>query len=89
MKTKTERECTWCRYVRLFYGRDLARELEQYIESLPEEIRADEETHAARMAICRACPDNREGLCRHCGCYIAARTAKKRERCPFPGERKW
>ena len=83
------RECTWCRFLRSFYGRDLAKELENYIASLPEDIKVSEEEHARRMALCASCEGNRNGLCRYCGCFVAARTAKKDLGCPYPADPRW
>ena len=83
------RECAWCRFVRELYGRDMAAELTSYIASLPEEIRASEEEHGRRLAICGTCSGNADGLCRYCGCYVAARTAKKGLACPHPEGEKW
>ena len=83
------RECTWCRFVRELYARDMAAELIDYITSLPEEVRASEEEHGRRLAICSMCNGNVDGLCRYCGCYVAARAVKKGLACPHPEGEKW
>ena len=83
------RECTWCRIIRELYSRDMAAELTDYIASLPREIKVSEEEHERRLAICRGCGGNMDGLCRYCGCYIAARTVKKGLSCPHPAGGKW
>ena len=86
---EAERECTWCRLLRSFHSEDLAKVLKEYIESLPPDQRTDEEEHARRLTACGECPDNREGLCRYCGCYVAARTAKQGMICPDPHGPRW
>ena len=83
------RECTWCRFLREIGAMDMVRELEEYIESLPPESRTSEAEHERRLSLCASCEGNRDGLCRYCGCYVAARTAKKRMACPHPGEKRW
>lgn len=83
------RECTWCRFVREMYTRDMAAELTDYIAALPAEIKVDEKEHGRRLAICSACSGNRDGLCRYCGCYVAARTVKKDLACPHPEGARW
>lgn len=83
------RECTWCRFVRIFHPENFAEELIGYINALPEDLRTSEEEHARRLAACAECPGNREGLCRYCGCYVAARAAKKNLSCPDPAGARW
>ena len=67
----------------------LAEDLDQYAASLPEEIRADEAVYQRRIALCAQCPERFEFTCRRCGCYIQARAAKRRMRCPLPGGPLW
>lgn len=83
------RQCTWCRFAQEFYARDMAEELTSYLESLPPEIKVDRQEHQRRLAICSKCDGNAGGLCRYCGCYIAARTVKKALACPHPGGERW
>jgi hypothetical protein len=40
------------------------------------------EVIAERMAICKACPEWRDGKCGLCGCGLVAKTAWAREECP-------
>jgi hypothetical protein len=84
-----QRECTWCRYSKFINTIDMAKQLESYIESLPEEIKVSKKEHEERLAICSRCSANVNGLCRYCGCYIIARTVKKSLSCPYPGGAKW
>lgn len=83
------RECTWCRFLKHLGSSDLIAELTEYIESLPDEIKVDEREHAKRLAICSECNGNNDGLCRYCGCYVAARTVKKSLSCPHPEGERW
>lgn len=61
---------------------EMAATVADYVASLPEEARAAEETRQARLQRCLACPSLRNGTCALCGCYVEARTAKRRSRCP-------
>ncbi len=85
----TRRECSWCRFVRDLYTRDMAAELTDYIASLPEDVKVSEAEHAQRLAVCSKCGGNVNGLCRYCGCYVAARAAKKGLGCPHPEGEMW
>lgn len=55
----------------------------QYINSLPEDQKAGPGTYAARLDICKACPDLKNGMCAQCGCFAEVRAAKKRLGCPM------
>ena len=52
--------------------------LEAYVADLPDQERADETVMARR----RTCPHLRIATCSLCGCYVQARCAKVRLRCP-------
>lgn len=70
--------------------RALAEHLDRYVDSLPDEIRVDEETYARRIALCEDCPRRVELLCAVCGCYIQARAAKRHMACPIDfGAPRW
>lgn len=59
---------------------DLIRE---YVALIEPQARADAETYGRRLDACRMCPHlRRGGLCALCGCYVEARAAQKRSRCP-------
>lgn len=83
------RECRWCRFLRELGSQDLMKKLEEYIDSFPSEIRTSESEHERRLSLCASCEGNRNGLCRYCGCYVAARTAKKHMDCPHPEKKRW
>ncbi|HOP12207.1 MAG TPA: DUF6171 family protein [Oscillospiraceae bacterium] len=63
-------------------GEPLFETVAAYLASLPEELKADEKTVQARLAICARCDCLWDGICRKCGCYVQARAAKKDQRCP-------
>ena len=70
--------------------RALAEHLDQYVDSLPGDIRVGAELYAHRLALCEACPRRIDLLCSVCGCYIQARAAKKHMACPIDfGEPRW
>lgn len=69
--------------------RELMSYLDHYAASLPEEIRASEETYRKRLSLCAACPRLAGQTCGLCGCYVQARAAKRAMRCPEPGQPRW
>ena len=69
--------------------RELMDYLDNYAASLPEGERATPEAYARRLAQCANCPQRLKEMCRLCGCYVQARAAKKRLRCPLPGAPRW
>ena len=80
---------TPCRCLLAQSGQEaLARSVEEYIALLPEQARAPEPLRASRLARCTACEHLQDGTCALCGCYVEARTAKLRQRCPAP-EPRW
>ena len=62
--------------------RPLWQIVEEYVQSLPEEERAEESIRAGRLERCRVCPHLAGGTCVLCGCYVEARAAKRRLGCP-------
>lgn len=68
----------------------LAEHLDNYIASLPEEVRASPGTYEKRLSLCAECPKRIGILCSVCGCYVQARAAKRGMQCPIDfGEPKW
>ena len=37
----------------------------------------------ARYEICKVCEDNKNSLCKHCGCFIPAKTMAEDSECPI------
>ena len=69
--------------------RELMEYLDQYASTLPGTIRASAEVYAYRLELCACCPRLTAHMCTLCGCYVQARAAKKRMRCPEPGAPRW
>lgn len=53
----------------------------QYIQNLPEDLKADQETYAARLEKCRACDHLVNGMCELCGCFVEVRAVKRKQHC--------
>ena len=66
----------------------MQKSIEDYVNSLSPENKAGEGLFEERLKLCADCPDQREGLCRICGCFVMARAAKKQAYCPAV-ERRW
>ena len=67
----------------------LREHLDHYAATLPIEARAPEAEYKRRLALCEDCGHRIRFTCTLCGCYIQARAAKKRQRCPLPGAPRW
>ena len=80
--------CRRCLLREFADGKKLFELIQEYIAAIPEEERAGEKTYAERLAACRECDWLASGMCRQCGCYVEARAAKRRQRCPDV-EPKW
>ena len=48
----------------------------EYIQNLPPQWKADQETYAHRLALCKACGHLVNGMCELCGCFVEVRAAK-------------
>lgn len=62
------------------------KELNDYLEQLDEEDKAESALYEQRLATCKECDYLNAGMCRTCGCYVEMRAAMKRNRCPY---KKW
>ncbi len=63
--------------------------LDNYAATLPQETRAPEAEYKIRLSLCEDCSHRIHFTCTLCGCYIQARAAKRRQRCPIPGAPRW
>jgi hypothetical protein len=63
--------------------------LDNYAATLPQEARTPEAEYKKRLSLCEDCGHRIRFTCTLCGCYIQARAAKKRQRCPIPGAPRW
>lgn len=88
-KLNYKRICKSCEYLKSLYSRDMEAELRGYIAALPEEIKVSENIYAQRLEECSKCDGCVDGLCRWCGCFVAARAVKKKLYCPNPSGRRW
>lgn len=63
--------------------------LDNYAASLPQDTRTPEPEYIMRLAFCEECRHRIHFTCTLCGCYVQARAAKKRQKCPIPGAPRW
>ena len=62
--------------------KELAQSIAEYVNTLDEEIRADDDLYQQRLKICSGCGKLMNGTCRKCGCYVEMRAAVKNNHCP-------
>lgn len=62
---------------------DMARSVAEYVASLDESVRTQEDTYRERLALCQECDELMNGTCRLCGCYVETRAAKRVQGCPM------
>ncbi len=74
--------CPRCLLDRSPEGEALAALIEQWIDAIPDQNRADGALYRRRLEACEVCPHLAEGLCALCGCYVAHRAAQAAQRCP-------
>ncbi len=60
-----------------------------YLETLDDDLKADESTYARRLELCLKCDYLISGMCLKCGCYCELRAALKRARCADADNTKW
>ncbi|MBR6402667.1 MAG: hypothetical protein IKS48_04725 [Eubacterium sp.] len=60
--------------------------IEQYIQRMGSDMRADDDIYRRRLDICKECDKLIQGTCQACGCYVELRAAAKTGRCP---KKKW
>lgn len=63
--------------------------LDEYISSLPENIRVSDTVYRMRLSECAECTNRINATCTLCGCYCQARAAKKKLACPIPENPRW
>ncbi len=61
---------------------DVKKAIDQMIQAMPEEQKADEETYNYRLSKCKQCDSLNSGMCGKCGCYVELRALKKNQKCP-------
>ena len=78
-------QCVRC-LLRELYPADYHRYVETLLAKLRPADRAEDAAYEARLSVCKACDQLRNGTCMGCGCLVELRAAYRREKCPF---RKW
>jgi len=81
--------CKKCLTDALFPDGEMISHIEEYVASLPPEVRVSNEIYEARLHACASCEHLVNLTCRLCGCFVQARCAKKKQNCPIPGNPKW
>lgn len=66
--------------------KELSENIAEYVNTLNEEIRADEKLYRERLKICGSCESLLNGTCLKCGCYVEMRAAVAKNRCPSENE---
>ncbi len=61
---------------------ELAENIKEYVNTLNDEIRADEKLYIQRLNTCKSCQMLLNGTCLKCGCYVEMRAAVKSNHCP-------
>ena len=56
-------------------------------DGLPPQWKADQETYAHRLALCKACGHLVNGMCELCGCFVEVRAAKINQHCAETAQR--
>lgn len=56
--------------------------VQEYLDSLVPEDKADSGLYQQRLNICTQCEKLVNGMCRVCGCFVEVRAAKKAQYCP-------
>lgn len=85
---KPDLRCRVC-LVRESADENLKQVIARLIADIPGEGRTDPAEYEQRLEACRSCGELLAGTCRVCGCYVEARAAVERLRCPFPGKDRW
>ena len=62
--------------------KELAQSIAEYVNTLNEEIRADDDLYQKRLKICSGCGKLLNGTCQKCGCYVEMRAAVRANHCP-------
>ncbi len=56
--------------------------IEEYLERIGRNDRADEKEYRRRLSVCEACDQLVQGTCMACGCYVELRAAGRHAGCP-------
>ncbi len=61
---------------------DTKKTIEELIQTMPEDKKADATLYRSRLDICKSCDDLNNGMCTRCGCYVELRALQKVRKCP-------
>ncbi len=64
------------------------KNLYDYIDTLSEDIKAENKEYERRLNICKECDNLLNGMCRICGCFIELRAVIEKNYCP-DSDKKW
>lgn len=85
----TEPPCKGCRASVRLAPDSIRRLLGEYLAERPQPT-VGETVVAARLRICRTCPDLLyDTTCKHCGCLVEIRARLAAACCPHPGRPRW
>lgn len=76
-----QRYCRKCLLDKVF-EEDEYKNLKDYLNSIDEEIKADDTEYNRRLEICKQCDNLFNGMCKVCGCFVEMRAAVKKNYCP-------
>lgn len=62
--------------------KQLSENIKEYLDSLSEDIKADNKTYRQRLEACKRCDKLSDGMCLKCGCYVEMRAAVRNKHCP-------
>lgn len=77
-----KRVCKKCLTRDMLGQEEYFKNLQEYIENLDEDIKAEDGLYESRLSICVSCDNLLEGMCRSCGCYVELRAAIIGNTCP-------
>lgn len=75
------RFCKKCLLDKVFED-DEYKNMQEYIDSIDEEIKTEKDEYERRLNICINCDNLFNGMCRICGCFVEMRAAVKKNYCP-------
>ena len=64
------------------------KKLQEYIDSMDEEIKVGTPEYRRRLLLCRQCDSLYQGICQKCGCFVEVRAVRIYGGCPHE-EPRW
>lgn len=61
---------------------DYFKSIYEYIDNIPEINKCGNKEYLKRLDICKGCNNLLNGMCKHCGCFVEVRAAKRNQHCP-------